>query len=255
MSPESLIELLDIFRSRLQVPEQALLERLALAEARSALDVGCGTGAGAAAMAKLMPPGGTVAGVDASDAMIAEARRRTAAGGAGITFRVGDVLALPYGADVFDVCRAEAVLEHVADPARAVREMARVTRPGGRVGALEYDLGTMFLDHQDEPVTRRVLTAFRDGMAQPWIGRRLPRLFREAGLSGVSATPFAVLGGLGLFRAMLSPVVTRLVAERTLTGEQVSRWWSWLGEQDEAGGITGGVTMFAVTGTTPSSAG
>jgi SAM-dependent methyltransferase len=164
---------------------------------------------------------------------------------------VGNALALPYPGGAFDVCRAGNVLQHVTDPGQAIGEMARVTRPGGRVGAMEGDLGTMLLDHQDQPATQAVLGAFAAETAQPWIGRQLPRLFREAGLSGVSAEPVAVLGSHGLFRAILGPTVTRLCDEGLLASEQALHWWSWLAGQHASGRFIGGVTFFAVAGTRP----
>src|SRR5262249_23556597 len=78
-------------------------------------------------------------------------------------------------------------------PLLAIREVVRVTRPGGRVGALEMDLGTVLLDHPDRAVTQAVLSASADSMAQPWMGRQLPRLFRQAGLTGVSVDPIVIL--------------------------------------------------------------
>ena len=127
--------------------------------------------------------------------------------------------------------------------------MARVTRPGGRVGALEFDLDTMWLDHDDQTATRAVLAAFRDSMAQPWAGRQLPQLFREAGLSGLRAQPFAVLGPYELFQALLDSVVTQLRDEHIFSAAQASQWWEWLSEQQNAGLFLGGATIFAVTGT------
>jgi SAM-dependent methyltransferase len=249
--PAALIAMLDLFEPPLRVPRAALLDQLALAEARTALDIGCGTGGGTAEMARRMPRDSTAAGVDASEAMIAEARRRAAGQGVGLTFRVGDAQRLPYPDGSFGACRAQAVLQHLADPARAVREMARVTRPGCRVGVLEYDLGTLLVDHPDRPVTTAVLGALCDSMAQPWIGRQVLRLFRMAGLADVLAEPLAVLGSYEVFRALLGPAVTRLCDERALTAGQADEWWSWLGRQHEAGAFLGGVTVFAVTGTRP----
>jgi hypothetical protein len=94
-----------------------------------------------------------------------------------------------------------------------------------------------------------VLAAFRDSMAQPWVGRQLPRLFRQAGLSGLRAEPFTVLGPYELFHALLDPAVTLLRDERIFSAAQASRWWAWLREQQNAGGFLGGATVFAVTGT------
>ena len=80
-------------------------------------------------MARRMPPGGEAVGLDASEAMIAEARRRHSCLGASVTFRRGDVLSLPYPDQAFDVCRAETVLVHVPDPGQAVAGSAGTPSP------------------------------------------------------------------------------------------------------------------------------
>lgn len=92
-----------------------------------ALDVGCGTGALAYALA---PHVGEVVGVDASEAHVDAARRNAPAN---CTFALGDAaaLAFPYGA--FDLVGCVGVLHHVRRPELVVSELARVTRPGGRI--------------------------------------------------------------------------------------------------------------------------
>src|SRR5262249_24169809 len=132
--PAALIALLDGAKPLFRAAKSVLLERLAVENARTALDVGCGTGADVVEMARRMLQSAKATGVDASDAMIAEARRRARGLRANVLFRVGDALDLPYPDGVFDVCRVETVLQHLADPLRAIRELVRVTRPGGRVG-------------------------------------------------------------------------------------------------------------------------
>ena len=56
---------------------------------------------------------------------------------------MGDVYALPFEDDSFDVTHAHQVLQHVADPVAALREMARVTRPGGIVAARDISIDTV----------------------------------------------------------------------------------------------------------------
>jgi ubiquinone/menaquinone biosynthesis C-methylase UbiE len=253
--PAAMIAMLDRLNSFLRDPKDTLLDRLSLERARTALDVGCGTGGDVVEMARRMPEGSQAAGLDASEAMIAEARRRhdgeRAAAGASVTFRLGDALGLPYPDGAFDVCRAETVLQHVGDTRRAVGEMVRVTAPGGRVGALEFDQGSAMLDHPDQQTTRAILNAFSDSMACGWIGRQLPRLFRQAGLTEVSVDPFVIVGAAQAFRALLAPAVARLHAAQVLTAEQVDKWWATLSRLDDDGDFFGGTVVFVVTGTRP----
>lgn len=131
--------------------KSAMLDELRLPYARSVLDVGCGIGADLVEMLERMPAGSTATGLDISETMISEGRRRTASRGARISLGLGNAMALPYDDASFDCSRAETALQHVAEPPRAIAEMARVTRPGGRVAALEFDLGTAMVDHPDAP--------------------------------------------------------------------------------------------------------
>lgn len=249
--PAAMIELFDRLKRLLRRPKTILLDRLPVEDASSALDVRCGTGDDVAEMARRMPPGGEAVGVDASEAMLAEARRRHSGLGARVTFRLGDVLALPYPDNAFDVCRAETVFVHATDPAQVVGEMTRVTRPAGRVGALELDEGGFVLDHPDQQLTRTILGAYSDSMACGWAGRQLPRLFRQAGLTGVSVDPVVVLGPLEMVRALLGSAVTGLCERGALTEEQASGWWAALTGQADEGYFLGGAIAFVVTGTRP----
>jgi len=113
------------------------------------------------------------------------------------------------------------------------------------------DLGTVLLDHPDRAVTQTVLSESADSMAQPWMGRQLPRLFRQAGLTGVSVDPMVILSGPENFRAQIGPAVTRLREEHVLTAEQARDWWSGLSQPEDADGFLGGATVFVVAGTRP----
>jgi SAM-dependent methyltransferase len=107
------------------------------------LDVGCGPGTITADLAELVAPG-RVVGVDASADPLpqarAEARRR---GLTTVDYMMGDVYALAHPDGAFDVTHAHQVLQHLADPVAALRELRRVTRPGGLVAARDADYGAM----------------------------------------------------------------------------------------------------------------
>ncbi|MFC1419889.1 methyltransferase domain-containing protein [Streptacidiphilus cavernicola] len=103
------------------------------------LDVGCGPGTITADLALAVAPG-RVTAIDSSAEVLAQAEQAvTGAGVSGAVFEVADVHALPYPDDSFDVVHAHQVLQHVADPVQALREMRRVCRPGGRVAARDSD--------------------------------------------------------------------------------------------------------------------
>jgi SAM-dependent methyltransferase len=97
------------------------------------LDVGCGPGTITIDLAQRVAPG-RVVGIDAAADAIAAARD-AAAGVTNLELAVGDVYALDHPDSSFDVVHAHQVLQHLADPVAALREMRRVCRPDGVVAA------------------------------------------------------------------------------------------------------------------------
>jgi len=150
------------------------------------LDVGCGLGDDVRALAGLVGRTGRVVGVDASEAMVNEARRRSEGQELPVEFAVGDVRKLDFPDGSFDACRIERPLQYVAGPAPAVAELIRVTRPGGYIVALEPDHETTFVQRGDKSITRSNINAYADGYSNGWIGRQLPAIFVDAGLVEVA---------------------------------------------------------------------
>jgi SAM-dependent methyltransferase len=100
--------------------------------------------------------------------------------------RVADGQHVPFAADRFDVAVAVTVLLHVADPLAVVKEMARVTKPGGLVAVQDQDFGTVALAHPDRALTDVILAGVAARIyEEPYSGRRLPGLLRAAGLERV----------------------------------------------------------------------
>jgi SAM-dependent methyltransferase len=124
-------------------------ELLGVTEGWSVLDVGCGLGEVCADLAELVGSSGRVVGVDVSAEMIARARERWSHLAA--EFDVGDGEALVFEDETFDAVRAERVIQHLVNPARAIAEMARVTRRGGRVFVLDpvHDATIIATDYPD----------------------------------------------------------------------------------------------------------
>ncbi len=101
-----------------------------------ALDVGCGTGSLAFALGEVAPRA-RITGLDYSQAFVDCARSRADSGR--FSFDQGDAVSLPYEAASFDATMSMLVLSFLSEPERAVREMVRVTRPGGVVAAAVWD--------------------------------------------------------------------------------------------------------------------
>ena len=159
------------------------------------LDVGCGPGTITLDLAEAVGPSGEVVGVENVDGPLTTARRNAAARGDERTrFALAEVRALPYAAASFDVVHAHQVLQHLTDPVGALREMARVTRPGGLVAVRDVDYGSMVWHPASDGMTRWLelyRRLARLNHAEPDAGRHLLAWAHAAGLSRL--TPSASL--------------------------------------------------------------
>jgi SAM-dependent methyltransferase len=170
-----------------------LVAWLGVAGGSAWLDVGCGTGALSQAVLEGADPAAVV-GVDPSLGFLAHARARL---GGRARLAVADARRLPLADGRVDAAVSGLVLNFVPDPARAVAEMARVTRPGGRVAAYVWDYaGRMELIRRFWDAA----AALDPAAAELDEGRRFPLcrpgplagLFRDAGLADVAGHPVEV---------------------------------------------------------------
>jgi len=157
------------------------------------LDVGCGPGTITVDLAALVAPG-QVVGIDASGQVLDRARAVASRAGVDVTFGVGDVYALDFPDDSFDVVHAHQVLQHLTDPVAALREMRRVARPGGLVAVRDSDYGAMSWYPTSggledwRHLYHEVTAANR---AQADAGRRLLSWTLQAGFTPEQVTPSA----------------------------------------------------------------
>jgi 2-polyprenyl-3-methyl-5-hydroxy-6-metoxy-1,4-benzoquinol methylase len=154
------------------------------------LDVGCGPGTITVDLATRVAPG-RVVGLDVSADPLAEARAAAERAGVAVSFEVGDVYALEADDDCFDVVHAHQVLQHLTDPVAALREMARVCRPGGMIAVRDVDYGAFVTFPADDGLDRWLEVYYgvaRANAAEPDAGRRLLSWAHAAGLRDVTAS-------------------------------------------------------------------
>jgi len=230
----------------IQASKRLMLERMALAPGEAVLEVGCGPGTDVFDMVALVGPAGRLVGLDASEVMIAEARRRAKALPVPITFEVGQVQALPFPDGTFDVCRAGRLLEHLPDAERALTEMVRVTRVGGRIVVFDFDWDTLIIDHPDKETTRTVVLSFSDSIRNGWIGRQLPRLFKEQRLNVLSFDPMQVFVHYAMVELFLGSHLALLQENGTLSASRAQHWWEYLQRAHEQGTLMISFTAFVI---------
>jgi SAM-dependent methyltransferase len=151
------------------------------------LDVGCGPGTITADLAALIAPGHVV-GLEHAPGILEQAKATAVERGVAdrVEFKTGDVHALDFPDDTFDIVHAHQVLQHVGDPVQALREMRRVCKPGGYVAARDGDYSAFFwypampvIDEWD----RLYCQVARANGGEPDAGRRLKSWARQAGFA------------------------------------------------------------------------
>jgi SAM-dependent methyltransferase len=170
----------DSFMGRYSVQLSAQLADLAgIERGQRALDVGCGPGALTAVLVERLGPE-NVAAVDPSEPFVAAARERNP----GVDVQRAPAEEIPHADDAFDAALAQLVVHFMQDAVAGLREMARVTRPGGAVAASVWDLagGRAPLSHfwvaakrlRPDAEDEAALAGARQG--------QLAELFEQAGL-------------------------------------------------------------------------
>jgi ubiquinone/menaquinone biosynthesis C-methylase UbiE len=223
-------------------------ELLALRAGDLVADVGCGLGTAARELAAL---GVRVIGFDASEAMVAEARRRS--GEEAVEFAIADVSALPLDDGALAAYRAERLYQHLADPSAALAEAWRVLAPGGRLVLVDQDWDAFLIDGDPKDVTRAILLGFADSIRNGWIGRSYHRLLTTAGFGDVAVLPETVTitspeQGERLAKLAADAAVEAGVVDGTVAGR-------WLDDQRarlEAGTFFAAMTHFIAVGRRPS---
>ena len=170
---------------------------------RRILDVGCGTGTAEVKLSRLRLTQVELFGVDLVLERVLEALATTRGHNMGIHFAAADACKLPFLDASFDSTFCVAVLQHIQDVGSAVREMVRVTKPGGRIVAVEPDNSGRYFYSSVEDGTRayeaagRFFSALADARGDatdPAIGPRLPTLFAQQGIQLTAVEVFPISG-------------------------------------------------------------
>jgi SAM-dependent methyltransferase len=215
---------------------------------QSLLDVGSGPGTITADLADLVAPG-RVTALEATEEALALTAAELDRRGVAADLVVGDVHDLPFPDDAFDVVHAHQVLQHVADPVLALRELRRVCRPGGTVAVRDSDYAG-FTWWPALPALDRWLELYEDAArangGEPDAGRRLLGWARAAGFPaptvGASVWCFATpadrewWGGMWSARILDSALADQLVEEGRCDTAELRRisaaWREWSASPD-----------------------
>lgn len=161
------------------------------------VDVGCGPGDFTRYLGKLSQGKARILGIDSNPKSIKAAIEDTKKAhlSHSITYKVGDVYNLPVGENYADLTCCRTLLMHLTDKVRAVKEMARITKPGGSVAAVEQGDLWSYYDPNDEKFSQleyEVYDAWLKGVRKLEgkdfaVGEKLPDIFQKAGLTMIKA--------------------------------------------------------------------
>jgi len=187
----------------------ALIAFAGVAPPQGALDVGCGPGALTSVLAERLGPS-NVCGADPSAPFVQACRERVP--GAEVVLAPAEEL--PFADATFDAVLSQLVVNFLDDAAVGVREMVRVTRPGGTVAACVWDYaGEMTLLRTFWDAAREIdpvrAAAADEGVVMRWCGEgELAGLWRDAGLRNVRFSPLHVRAAYTDFADLWSPLPT-----------------------------------------------
>ena len=232
------------------------LDAMSIAHTASVLDMGCGTGLAARAIARRVDFSGHIIGVDLSPYLAAAAQRL--AGEEGLTehleFRAGDVRKLDFADGAFDALVAHTLVSHVDDPLSVLKEAARLVKPGGMIGIFDGDYASLTFGHADPMKGKAQDEALINALvANPRVMRQLPRLLRAAGLELVTSFSY-VLSEIGKanFWASASDAYRKLVVKAgVMTEDEANNWATALRDDSDTDIFFGSSNYYAYVARRP----
>lgn len=228
-------------------------DRLGLSMGDRVLDAGCGLGDDVLALAERVGPIGEAIGLDHSESLIREARRKGAEV-PGASFVVGDIYEMEFATGSFDASRADRILQHLERPQVALEELVRVTRDGGRVSAIDPDWTALRFEAPQSDRTNELLDAEYSIVKHPSMGRELYRRFRALELEDLAIDPFVIT--TTDFRSVydmaeIEAWLQRMEEADERTAARIKSWTESLEQADANETFFAGLPAYHVSGRVP----
>jgi len=232
MADESMLRGLAAQASAIWPQEELLLARYALAPDARIADIGCGSGEITARLAAHYPRAHLV-GVDILKGSIAHARARHAALAPRVHFEQGDAFELQLKSDAYDLVTCRHMTQSIPEPERALKELARVCKPGGWLHVLSEDYGMIHMPtgalNSDRLWHQGVIEFARAIDTDARVGRRTYSMLKALGLTDLRVD-YAIVDTLRVPRETFAALIeawrdgyTNAIGDNTPLGREETR--------------------------------
>lgn len=226
------------------------LQAMDIDSAKTVLDVGCGTGVAARAIARRKGFAGHITAIDVSPYLIAAAGRLAEEEGvSGATeFRAGDSHSLQLSAAAFDAAVAHTLVSHVGDPLTVLKEIARVVKPEGMVGIFDGDYASLTFGSDDPEKGKADDEAIINAIVtNPRVMRQMPELLRDAGFELIASFGhvLADIGKADFWAPAIESFLRLLPKSGAMTDAQAQSWVKSMFKRSEQGVFFGASNYYA----------
>jgi ubiquinone/menaquinone biosynthesis C-methylase UbiE len=213
------------------------------------IDVGCGTGQDLLTIASIVGSSGNVVGLDISEFMLQETRKKFAQLALQLDTLHGSAINIPSEDNTFDACRCDRVLKYLSNPIEAFSEFSRVTKIGGRVVVFDQDWDTWTVDTEHKEFIRKIRDLRCDEFTNGLIGRQLPGLAEKVGLTQIQTTGHLLeRRDLDDLKRILKPIFTIALQRNLITQEEIAEFLIEQEGKMARGEFFTAVTIFGVAG-------
>lgn len=205
------------------------LGQMNFAKDSNILDLGCGTGVVARALASRESFSGNIVGVDFSPELIDAAQLLAKKEGFDkrIQFRVGDAAALEDDDESFDAVILHTLISHVPDPVAVISEASRVARRGSLIAIFDGDYASLTYATGDHKLDAEMVSSILDAIvANPYVMRELPSILKDVGLEINSGSPhiLAEAGTSTFFSSVAESYVPMVIRSQTAPEAKANGW-------------------------------
>lgn len=202
------------------------------------LDLGCGTGILLHPLAELVGKKGRVVGVDISDFMVREARKRAGITDLPLEFYKGNVYSLDFPDELFDRATCSTLFQHLKRPLNAMNEIKRVVKTGGLISIFDHDWDSLKINSRYNNVSKLIFDYFCNSLKNATAGKQLESIFKSSGIEikreykldlNLNYNEF-LSSDIGFYQAS-----QLCVNEGIITAEEKKLWFNDLAEKNDEG--------------------